>query len=369
MVGSRPGRVAFVVLLPLLLLGCGGAPAAPPPTTLGGGPLGDTWTFDGGDWARAAGPGPAARFDTAMAYDEARHVTILFGGSALLDQFDDTWSWDGRRWSRLHPIHHPVAISGHEMAYDAARRQVVLFGGAHGLYEKANPSTDTWTWDGRDWTMVSGGGPPSLNGQQMAFYPPAGQLILFGGSRGNTRYSDQTWAWDGRLWTLAEPAHRPSPRYGVALAFDPASGFLVLFGGAELKPDVGPGEAGLPMADQWAFSGEEWSALHPASTPGPRANATFARDPTEVTVDPVQRLVLPIRQPDLGLGQQGMDPPPPFAVSAGPRLRGGCNRRQPSPGGPVRRVGRHALPLASPFVVPIREAVLAHRLRSPDLVR
>jgi hypothetical protein len=63
----------------------------------------------------ASGKGPAARFMTSIAFDADRGRAILFGGSALLDQFDDTWSWNGKAWTQLHPAHHPGTLSGHLM--------------------------------------------------------------------------------------------------------------------------------------------------------------------------------------------------------------------------------------------------------------
>lgn len=284
--GSRPTRAALLLLTAATLLACGSpsssqpgsAPASPASTK---GPQGDTWTWDGGVWAPAATRGPAPRFDSAMAFDEAHGQTILFGGSALLEQFGDTWSWDGRTWKQLQPAHHPVALSGHRMAYDAARRQLILFGGAHGLYEKASPITDTWAWDGTDWARLATSGPPSLDLQQMAFDASSGKVILFGGSRANRDYSSQTWAWDGHQWTQVGTTHNPSPRNGVALAFDRSKGSLVLFGGAGIKPGAGPGESGLPLGDQWVYSGGDWAAVNPTPAPSARANAAFARDPVK----------------------------------------------------------------------------------------
>ena len=214
-----------------------------------------------------------------MAFDAGRGVTILFGGSALLDQFADTWRWDGKGWTQLHPAHSPVALSGHLMAYDEARHQVVLFGGAHGLYEKAQFRTDTWTWDGTDWTLQPGTGPQSLEGQSMAFDPKSGTVILFGGSFGNLSYSNETWAWDGLRWTRIQTQHRPAPRNGAALSSDRARGGVLLFGGASLKPDAGPGEAGVPLGDTWSLAGGDWTELKPATSPTARANAVLAPDP------------------------------------------------------------------------------------------
>jgi hypothetical protein len=42
-----------------------------------------------------------------MAYDRARQRIVLFGGTILLDggkqrqRINETWEWDGKRWSQV----------------------------------------------------------------------------------------------------------------------------------------------------------------------------------------------------------------------------------------------------------------------------
>ncbi len=76
---------------------------------------------------------PATRFWHAMAYDEARHRVVLFGGHgnpfASTGLYGDTWEWDGTSWTQLFPANSPPPLGGHVMAYCPARSRVVLFGG------------------------------------------------------------------------------------------------------------------------------------------------------------------------------------------------------------------------------------------------
>ena len=278
MARSRLGRLAAALLAPLLLAACGGNGVATKPSLVPTtGPLGDTWTWNGNAWAEAAvRNGPPARFMTAIAFDADRHRAILFGGSALLTQFDDTWSWDGKAWTQLHPAHHPGALSGQLMAYDEARRQVVLFGGVNGFFAHSAIAGDTWTWDGLDWTLRASVGPKALSRQAMAFDPSFGKVILFGGNFLTKEWSDETWAWDGQTWTQLMPALRPTPRSGIAIAWDPARRALLMFGGAA---NGGAGlEGGIPLGDTWTFSGGTWTKLAPVMTPTARADATMASD-------------------------------------------------------------------------------------------
>jgi len=99
-------------------------------------------------WTQKRRIGPIPRVGHAMAFDDARARTVLFGGGDFQDRFHgDTWEWDGEHWTQLDDIG-PSPRWRHALAYDIARRQVVLFGG------QAGPSmfADTWTWDGTTWT-------------------------------------------------------------------------------------------------------------------------------------------------------------------------------------------------------------------------
>lgn len=286
---GRRGRFASAALA-LFLSACAGTSGSVPATSprAATGPLGDTWTWKGSGWTQIrTNGGPSARFTTAMAYDADRHRLILFGGSGLLDQFGDTWSWDGQVWTQSHPVHHPGTLSDHLMAYDEARRQVVLYGGLHGLYEKGSPITETWTWDGQDWSLRATTGPPSLKGMAMAFDPLSRRLILFGGSRYlNHFYSNATWSWDGKGWTILPQSASPAPRNGVALGYDRASQALVLFGGAVENTEAGGGGAGITVGDTWSFGGGSWKLLSPRSSPTARSHAVIAYD------TPGRRLIL-----------------------------------------------------------------------------
>jgi hypothetical protein len=108
-----------------------------------GQPLGDTWTWDGTNWAKQApATSPAARGYTSMAYGAATGTVVLFGGYGTR-AFGDTWTWDGTTWTQQAPAAHPSARSRAVMAYDAATGTVVQFGG----YTAINRALgDTWTW-------------------------------------------------------------------------------------------------------------------------------------------------------------------------------------------------------------------------------
>jgi hypothetical protein len=173
-----------------------------------------------------------------MAYDSARDVTVLFGGTDNSSHLGDTWEWDGNAWT-LRSSSGPTERAGHAMAYDSARGVTVLFGGLDVFY---NEFGDTWEWDGSAWTLQSNSGPSPRFSPAMAYDSARDVTVLFGGWDDIVNVGD-TWEWDGSAWTLRSNSG-PSPREHHAMAYDSAREVTVLFGGAENSDSFG---------DTWEF--------------------------------------------------------------------------------------------------------------------
>ncbi len=101
----------------------GGAYGYPPANAIA-----DSLEWNGTYWAKNSPVGPAARAGHAMAYDSARDVTVLAGGSAYNLDFADTWERSGTTWTRR-VVSGPSPRGKVAMAYDSARRVMVLCGG------------------------------------------------------------------------------------------------------------------------------------------------------------------------------------------------------------------------------------------------
>jgi hypothetical protein len=156
----------------------------------------ETWDWDGGQWIQQhPHTSPPGRYLEGLAAGPGGTV-VMFGGRADMcivgecdELFDDTWTYDGSNWSLRDPLHAPPPGYGVAMAYDEARGVDVLFGGSGGA--------GTWTWDGQDWTEVHPvTSPPAMVDAAMAYDPVHQQVVLYGGA-GN----DDTWTWDGTNWT------------------------------------------------------------------------------------------------------------------------------------------------------------------------
>jgi hypothetical protein len=209
-----------------------------------------------------------------MVYDEARQQVVLFGGlggpSGSLAPLSDTWIWDGANWSQMALGVSPPARFYGVMAYDAARQQTVLFGGNPDFF--AAPLADTWVWDGSEWTKKTPAtSPPARFSSVMAYDAARQQIVLFGGETNNQVLAD-TWTWDGNTWTPRFTATSPSFRLDAAMAYDAANQNTVLFGGEE-------GNMNEP-ADTWIWDGSNWSQRFPPRNPSARFSATMVYDPT-----------------------------------------------------------------------------------------
>jgi len=229
--------------------------------------LSDTWVWNGKRWAQmqpAANPGP--RYAAAMAYDSHSGQAVLFGGTLLSASapYSDTWVWDGTNWTEIQPAVSPPARFGAAMAYDSHSGRIFMFGG----YTGPSPNeggvflNDTWAWNGTTWVQLTTALTPP--GRDFASMAPAtvGELLLFGGAPGPL---DDTWVWNSKTtaWTQLRPANSPSPRFGVLLDYDSTLKQVVLFGGSLDFADTFYG-------DTWLWDGTNWTQQMPANSPSAR---------------------------------------------------------------------------------------------------
>jgi len=187
--------------------------------------LGDTWVFDGVDWIQQNPPqSPPARIDACMAYDPDRNLVILFGGLGdtggdFWEALDDMWVWDGTDWQQQFPAHLPPARFGANMAYDNARHMMLLFGGGVG----GGLLDDTWIWDGIDWTEHQPKHrPPGRANFGMAYDEIKQVVIIYGGQGGPINATD-TWEWLGNDWGQLQTIHKPPEQlsYRANLVYSP----------------------------------------------------------------------------------------------------------------------------------------------------
>ena len=161
--------------------------------SLGSPARGDTWSWDGKYWTeRHPSLSPAPRYYAAMAYDQSRHETVLYGGIGGRTAYRDTWTWDGVTWHQKHPAHEPVFGYGWQapvMAFDPVSRALLL----SGFTDDYKPQA--WSWNGTDWQALSA---PSAASGGILVFPAGSQLLTVTvepvAASGNPERGSATWS-------------------------------------------------------------------------------------------------------------------------------------------------------------------------------
>lgn len=193
----------------------------------------------------------SVRWDAAVAYHPPSEQIVMFGGAPARNNAtwkNDTWVMKNNQWTAG-----PTAPSGLTprggavMEYYPPTGDLVLFGGADSSWP---PMNETWLFNGVRWRR--GPDAPAAmagrTGAMMAYFPPTEQLVLFGGS-GETALTD-TWLFDGTGWTKGPNPSRSAggmqPRAFGGMAFDERIGRIILTGGSS-------------KTDAWFFNGSRWA--------------------------------------------------------------------------------------------------------------
>jgi hypothetical protein len=258
------------------------------------GVLGDTWLFAGGNWIKFAdylAPTPAARVNSSMAYDQADHYIVLFGGETnstggTSGLVNDTWifgrlfnkslcgNW-ASGWCLLNLTGVvPSPRAGLGMTYDAADGILVLYGGVaqSPCDQVQRQCVQTWAFSSGTWTPVLPSStncystcPPSIYSPSLTYYnissgarfvlmfggiTPVGTLNVtdavlgqvfaycgspIGGSCGGQGTGGTSYWWEDSYSNpvqvpVPEQSH-PMPLEGARMIFDPAISRVVLVGG------------------------------------------------------------------------------------------------------------------------------------------
>lgn len=287
---ATSGSVAVVLAaLAWLLPGCGTEPCPSATCAQIPGPLGDTHLTGvppgAGDYQHPD-TDPSPRYLAAIAYDASHAQYVLFGGQTKMTTSGETWIFYGYRhvppagcqynacdpWGRVNPAHKPPARSGAAMAYDPTHHVVVMFGGQ--LAGKSGPASDTWTWDGSDWTQIAdAAGPGPREGASMV--TAGDRVLLFGGKSSSRSYAD-VWTWDGHSWSRLDADPTPPGRGYAAVTWDPKTNSLVILGGT--------GSNGRPLSDSWQWNASWAQLASNVISPVTRANSEWDHDAEAVIV-------------------------------------------------------------------------------------
>jgi len=220
----------------------------------------ELWTWNGISWTmlKIDENGPRWRNFASVTYDSDRDVLVMYGGLTSEHEYQDTWEWNGREWTKF-PVEGPGVRESASMTYDAKNKKVLLFGGA----QSGDMMNDLWEWNGSQWSQVATAGPTPRFPAGFVYDFANENVLLFGGHTfdGNTftTFGD-TWIWDGKTWIQIE-VDAPSARDGARTIFNPLTNNVILFGGAEITNTV------KNLNDMWEWDGSLWNQLEVESPP------------------------------------------------------------------------------------------------------
>lgn len=202
-----------------------------------------TYIRSGPTWERSVtGPNPPGRTFTSLAYDRAHERLVMFGGNsaAVVNPFNDTWTWDGTAWAQEFPTSSPSPRGNAGMAYDEHREVVVLHGGGLLTIE-----SDTWEWDGQNWAKVSNSGPQLRLGNFVYDFHRR-RFVCFGFSLTSV---PATWEYDAQAATWHNLSGTTMPTLSfqdVGLCYDPIRGVTLL---------------ATEFDGTWSWDGTTWTQL------------------------------------------------------------------------------------------------------------
>src|SRR5439155_1114127 len=133
--------------------------------------LNDTWIYSDKDWTQVDTPNsPPVRQLAGGAFDPIRDRCVLYGGiqtsvvnsKVTLTPLDDTGELDGTTWNKIALTATATRLFGAALAYDDNRQLTTMFGGTPVV---GSPLADTWVYTSAAWLVIADStrpGPRSL---------------------------------------------------------------------------------------------------------------------------------------------------------------------------------------------------------------
>lgn len=201
---------------------------------------------------------PSPNIDYALAFSPQAGGLLMHGGWCQPDWMPRSSSWlltemgwepgpDGPAM-----MHHSGAL----LTYNPLQGKTLLVvpepqPGKAGMFV-----SETWAYDGTDWSMVASGTPSNAFRAGMAYDAARSNVVLL-------TTDSETWIWNGTAWTPRYPAHSPTPARGYfTMGYDPLRERAVIYSG---EADEFP-SATYPI-DTWEWDGVDWQQFVPVPEP------------------------------------------------------------------------------------------------------
>lgn len=166
-----------------------------------------TWSWDGANWSlKASGsnnnPDPG-RGEPVMVFDPAsKHVVMFAGFSPGGGNVQTMWKWGGQSWTSF-GVDAPFPRLGLDAVGNVDGKSLLAYTDP-AVVPAAPPVTSTtpsqtWLWDGKQWTQLHPAHQPAVSGALFAD-PKSGRALLWG-TDFMQGVAMQFWAWDGNDWS------------------------------------------------------------------------------------------------------------------------------------------------------------------------
>jgi hypothetical protein len=185
----------------------------------------------GWTWIDNGKMGAATWIERSVAWDTERGVAVMFGGTNRTGYNADTWEFSDGKWHKRTPKTSPPARASAIMYYDVKRKHVVIAcGHVYDDQVRINLS-DSWYWDGKDWTRITKTMPyKPLSIRSWAYDRKRARLIALCKPDDSVGDDLEIYEFDGRYWSEAEVG---MPRKGIKggkLVYDPRVEQVMLYG-------------------------------------------------------------------------------------------------------------------------------------------
>jgi hypothetical protein len=217
---------------------------------------------------------PSPRLAEGLAFDVKHGYVLMFGGAdyssctraGWVNQpgglvgavTNETWKWDGTRWTFLHPTQAPPARTVTTMAYDPNSERVILING--GQPNADLPRQDMWAWDGTTWTELHPSPIPPSCPEPAVTDRDLSVVLMIACDPARRPDPGHLWEWDGSKWSfVAAGGVTPFSRFNPGVAYDPDGHHVMYQGGWRAYGDS--------VKDTWFLTRGTWSQVHLTTTP------------------------------------------------------------------------------------------------------
>jgi len=231
-------------------------------------PRNQTYIYQSGGWLGTSEQQPLPRSLAVFATDPQNGTVWLFGGTSSGTQLTDFWKYQNGHFDSVSSDTKPVSCGSPQGAFDTERKLLVVYCGVDNTVYEYNPDTNAWA------STTPKHVPLARSFAGLVYDQSLKQTVLFGGWDGSI-FRDDTWTWNGTDWTQVKKDPPPS-RELPSIWYDPVLKKTVIFGGLGR---LTTNDRLTRYNDMWSFDGIGWTEIKPTTLPGTRYGARVAVDP------------------------------------------------------------------------------------------